>query len=41
MLRIGLLFSARHFSTKQIWSAFSFINRLAYHLGGLIVPGDV
>ena len=28
MLRIGLLFSAKHFSTKRMWSAFNFINRL-------------
>ena len=33
ILRIGLLFSARHFSTKRIWSAFSFIKRLRTVLG--------
>ena len=38
MLRIGLLFSARHFSTKRIWSAFSFINRLRTTSAGLSSP---
>ena len=38
MFRIGLLFSARHFSTKRIWSAFSFINRLRTTSAGLSSP---
>ena len=33
-----LLFSARHFSTKRIWSAFSFINRLRTTSAGLSSP---
>ena len=41
MFLIGLLFSARHFNTNLMWSAFSFINRLRTTSAGLIVPGDV
>ena len=39
MFRIGLLFSARHLSTKRIWSAFSFINRL--RIAGDDKPAEV
>ena len=38
MLRIGLLFSAKHFSTKRMWSAFNFINRLHTTSAGLSSP---
>ena len=38
MFLIGLLFSARHFNTNLMWSAFSFINRLRTTSAGLSSP---
>ena len=41
MFLIGLLFSARHFNTNLMWSAFSFINRLRTTSAGLSSPATV
>ena len=38
MFRTGAVLSARHFSTKRIWSAFSFMNRLRTTSVGLSSP---
>ena len=41
MFRIGLLFSARHVQHKTDMVGVQLHKPAAYHLGGLIVPGDV